>query len=55
MELESLDINDIPSQSISLDCNFWQGFDLFMNLPTVMSSFTPEMENDNFDLYLLDR
>ncbi len=55
MELDPTSISDMPYQPICLDCNFWQGFEPYMDLPEEMTHFTPEMENDNFDLYLLNQ
>lgn len=55
MELDLARICDVEPQHICLDCEFWEGFETFMGPPLEMTQFTPEMENDNCDLYLLNQ
>jgi len=34
---------DLPVQAISLDCNFWQGMDPYMEVPQEMTRYVPDL------------
>lgn len=53
--LENQDVIELPIQPISLDCDFWQGMDLYMEPPQEMSRVCPDTSDDNVHLYALNQ